>query len=212
MCITIPSSANVKRARQWALWQWLSATPVRLYLSGGGLFLLLALAMDLTIPAPAAGWRQFNLIFAIAPTLILGLLFEDLPRLLKVTPLTYVRFASLFFLLLLTQVAFLVDGLRGMPPGLLYLIGLGLVWGLSLGTLHGLIRFSYAGAAGRALVILYLLLALGLAGLALAIGLSGHWLNRVPVYLWGGVLPFYLLVLLLARLKGRAGQGSPARR
>ncbi len=208
MCITIPSSANVKKARPWSFWQWLSATPRRLYLIGGGLFLCAALGMDLARPSPVAGWRQFNLLLAIAPTLMLGPLFDRLPRLLRVTPLTYVRYVSLFFLLALTQLAFLIDGLRGTSPGLLYLAGLALAWGLSLTTLRGLIGLSYRGDAGRASAILYLLLMIALTGLVLAIGLYGGWLTSLPGYLWGGLLPLQLLVLLLlAYLNGRSRRG-----
>ncbi len=211
MCITIPSSANVKKARQWALWQWLSATPLRLFLIGGGGFLLVALALDLVMPASPGEWRRFNLVFAVAPALMLGPLFAYLPRLLKVTPLTYVRYAALFFLLALTQLAFLFDALMGTPPGLLYLLCLGLFWGLSLWTVRGLFSFSFSGLAARARSILYLLVAIAMTGLVLAAGLYGGWLATPPAYLWIGVLPLHLFVLLLlAYLNGRSRHGSAA--
>jgi hypothetical protein len=197
MCITIPSSANVKQAHQWVVWQWLAASPLRLYLIGGVLLLIVALSAALTIQDTAPGWFQFNLLFALIPCLLLAPLFEYLPGLLKVTPLTYVRFASLFFLLLLTQLLFHATGFLDQAPGLVYLLSLGIFWGLVLLTLKGMLRLSYAGIAGMAAVLFYLLLLAGLFGLLIATGLSSGWLPALPTYAWIGLLPLYLLALLV---------------
>lgn len=197
MCITIPSSANVKKARQWAVWQWLAASPLRLYLIGGALLLSAALAAGLMAPEAAAGWSQFNLLFGVLPCLLLGPVFEYLPRLLKVTPPAYVRFSALFFLLLISQLLFLAGTLWGAAPGLFYLLLLGLFWWLMLSTLKGMLRLSYTGVALMAEALFYLLLIAGAAGLLIAIGLSGGWLSELPPYAWIGLLPFYLFALLV---------------
>ncbi len=207
MCITIPSSANVKRAHQWVVWRWLSASPLRLYLIGGGLMLVAALAGELAGLQMAAGWDQFNLLFALVPVLLLGASFEWMPGLLRVTPLTYVRFSSLFFLLLLSQLLFHADALLGEVPGLFYLLTLGLVWSLSLMTLRGMLRRSYVGLAGMAGSIVHLLLLAGVAGLGIAIGLVGGWLPLLPAYAWIGLAPIYLfafLALIYLTLKGNS--------
>jgi hypothetical protein len=205
MCITIPSSANVSRARQWIVWQWLAASPFRLYLIGGLLMLASLLVGALAGLEVSAGWGQFNLLFAVVPVLLLGVVFEWFPRLLKVTPLTYVRFASLFFLLLLSQLLFYLAALLGQSPGLLYLLVLGLVWGSSLQTLRGMLRLSYTGLAGMAAAIVHLLTLVGVAGLAIAAGLVSGWLSSLPAYAWIGLAPLHLFALLaLLYLRSRA--------
>jgi hypothetical protein len=209
MCITIPSSANVKRAHQWVVWQWLAASPLRLYLIGGVLLLIVALSAALTIPNTAPGWFQFNLLFALIPCLLLAPLFEYLPGLLKVTPLTYVRFASLFFLLLLTQLLFHATGFLGQAPGLLYLLSLGIFWVVVLLTLKGMLNLSFAGIAGMATALFHLLLLAGVVGLLIATGLSSGWLPALPAYAWTGLLPLYLsalLVLVLLRAKAHVAK------
>ncbi|MGD8909677.1 MAG: hypothetical protein PVF13_04105 [Chromatiales bacterium] len=210
MCITIPSSANVKRARQWVVWQWLAASPLRLYLIGGTLLSIAALVVEWVGLEAAAGWSQFNLHFALLPTLLLGVLFEWLPAVLKVTPLTYVRYTSLFFLLLLSQLLFYAGLFWGQSPGLLYLLPLGLVWGISLQTLRGMLKLSYVAVAGIAVAVFYLLLLLGGAGLFIAIGLVGGWRSLMPTYAWAWLIPLYLsalLVLLILHLKTRSARG-----
>jgi hypothetical protein len=202
MCITIPTSVHVKRARRLRLWQWLAATPFRLYLIGGALLLCAALTAGFSAQRVAIGWSQFNLLFAITPCLLLGPVFEFMPRLLKVTPPSYVRFVCPFFLLLLSQLLFLAETLRGAPPGLAYLLVLGLAWVMVLQSLRGMLRFSYAGIAGMAAAIFHLLLA-GIAGLMIAIGLSSGWLPNLPSYAWIGVLPIYLFALLVLPLLHR---------
>jgi hypothetical protein len=209
MCITIPSSANVKRAHQWVIWQWLAASPLRLYLIGGGVLLIVALSMALTIREAVPGWFQFNLLFALIPCLLFAPLFEYLPGLLKVTPLTYVRFASLFFLLLLTQLLFHAAGFLGRAPGLVYLLSLGLFWALVLLTLKGMLRLSFVGIAGMAAALFHLLLLVGIVGLLIATGLSSGWLPALPGYAWTGVSPLYLFVLLVLvflRVKAHAAK------
>ncbi len=209
MCITIPSSANVKQARQWVVWEWLAASPLRLYLIGGGLMLLAALAQRLYGMEMAAGWAQFNLLFALMPTLLLGGAFAWLPPLLKVTPLTYVRFASLFFLLLIVQMLFHADGLLDETPGALYLLPLALAWVTSLSTLRGMLRLSFTGLAPMAAAVLHLLLLAGTAGLLIAVGLVSGRLPSLPAYAWTGVLPLYLfafLVLIYLRIRARSPQ------
>jgi hypothetical protein len=210
MCITIPSSANVKKARQWVVWQWLAASPLRLYLIGGGLLLLAALAQRLVANEMAAGWAQFNLLFALMPTLLLGGVFEWLPSLLKVTPPTYVRFASLFFLLLITQLLFHVSALLDVAPGLLYLLPLGLAWAFYLSTLRGMLRLSFTRLAPMAAAVLHLSLLAGAAGLLIAIGLVTGWLPSLPAYAWTGLLPLYLFAfLVLIYLRVRAVSHQP---
>ncbi len=197
MCITIPSSANVKKSRQWVVWQWLAASAFRLYLIGGALLLTATLAVGSVAQKGAPGWMQFNLLFGIVPCLLLGPVFEYLPRLLKVTPLTYVRFSSLFFLLLLSQLLFLADTLWGRVPGLFYLLPLGLFWGLALLTLKGMLRLSYAGVVAMAEAMFHLLLVAGVAGLLMAGGLISGWLPVLASYAWVGLLPLYLFALLV---------------
>jgi hypothetical protein len=197
MCITIPSSANVKKSRQWVVWRWLAASPLRLYLIGGVLLLIAVLAVGSVAQEAGTAWMQFNLLFGIVPCLLLGPVFEHLPRLLKVTPLTYVRFSSLFFLLLLSQLLFLADTLWGRVPGLFYLLPLGLFWGLALLTLKGMLRLSYAGVVAMAEALFHLLLVAGVAGLLMAGGLISGWLPALMSYAWIGLLPLYLFALLV---------------
>ncbi len=209
MCITIPSSANVKKARQCVVWQWLAASPLRLYLIGGGLMLLALPVQRLAGVEMVAGWAQFNLLFALMPILLLGGVFEWLPPLLKVTPPTYVRFASLFFLLLIAQLLFQADGLLGEAPGPLYLLPLGLAWVVSLSTLRGMLRLSFTRLAPMAATLFHLLLLAGTLGLLIAVGLVGGWLPSLPDYAWMGVMPLYLFAfLVLIYLRARA---EPAR-
>lgn len=204
MCITIPLSANVKKARQWGVWQWLAATPLRLYLIAGLLLSSIALAVELTGLVGAAGWSQFNLLFVLVPCLLLGAVFQWLPGVLKVTPVSYVRYASLFFILLLSQVFFHAAVLRGEVPGLFFLMSLGAAWGLLLRTLRNLLKFSYSAIAGMAAAVFHLLLLAAVAGLLMALGLHGEWLPGLYEHAWIWLMPLYLcalLVLLFLRFK-----------
>jgi hypothetical protein len=211
MCITIPSSANVKRARQWVVWQWLAASPLRLYLIGGTLLSMASLVVERVGLEAATGWSHFNLHFALLPTLLLGVLFEWLPGVLKVTPLTYVRYAFVFFLLLLSQLLFYTGLLWGQTPGLLYLLPLALAWGISLQTLRAMLKLSYVTLAGMAVALFYLLLLLVGAGLFIALGLLGGWQSLISNYAWAGLMPLYLsafLILLILHLKARPARGQ----
>jgi hypothetical protein len=206
MCITIPSSANVKRARQWVVWQWLSASPLRLYLVGGGLLLIVALGVALTGSGEVSAWSHFNFLFALVPLLLLGALFEWLPGLLKVTSPTYVRYASLFFLLLLSQLLFHATALWTGAPGLLYLLSLGVAWIGALLTLRGMLKLSYLPLVSTANLLFYLLSLAAVTGLLIVVGMLAGWLTPLPAYTWGGVMPLYLIalaILLLLRFRPR---------
>ena len=197
MCITIPSSANVNKARPWIVWQWLAASPLRLYLVGGAMLLAVAQAMTLAGIESTEGWGRFNLYFALLPGVLLGRVFSVLPRLLKVTPLSYTRFAFLFFLLVLSQVSFHLYAALDEAQGLFYLLSLGTVWGLSLQAVRGLLRFSYSPSVRSAAVVAYLLAPAAVLGLMTAIGLVAGRFSLLTVNMGFVVLPLYLSVSLV---------------
>lgn len=166
MCITIPSSANVKRARQWVVWQWLTASPLRLLGWGAGVAFLAALLLAQITPSALGNpWVVYNLLFGVTPWLTFGVLFEWAPGRLKVTPPRYARYGLLFFALLLSQLLFQLSSLTRDGAGLVYLLSLGLAWWLALSTLKGLLESSYRPDIGSYWWLYRVILAGGLAAL-----------------------------------------------
>lgn len=170
MCITIPSSANVKRSRQWVLWQWLAATPLRLFLVGGTLYLIAGLLQILLSSDGLTPWSVYNLLMLVLPTLLLGPLLQRLPAILKVTPVSYVRYAVLFFLLTASQILFHGGMLLGEAPGFIYLALLALAWSTGLMFVKGMLAVSYRNDLRLGWTLFYLVLATAAAGLLAGIG------------------------------------------
>ncbi len=120
MCITIPSSPNVARSRSFPLWNRLAATPLRL-LGFASLISLAAWMLMLVLSTTADPlWMAADLVFAILPMGLFGILLRRLPEWLKVTPLGYVSYSILFFLLLTAQLVFHLSILFGAQPGWLF--------------------------------------------------------------------------------------------
>ena len=170
MCITIPSSANVRRARQWAAWRWLAQTPLRLFGFGGVLFLSLALLQVLFSSAGLPVWPAYNLLLLILPALLLGPLLAYLPSRLKVTPIRYVGYAALFFVLLLGQLAFLAARLRGVEPGLTYLLLQALAWSMGLGLFRRMLAGSFRSDLRLGWILYIVVTMAGAAGLLFGFG------------------------------------------
>jgi hypothetical protein len=170
MCITIPSSANVKRARQWAVWHWLAQTPLRLFGFGGMLFLGLALLPIRSSSEGFSVWQVYNLLLLVLPALLLGPLLAYLPAQLKVTPLRYVGYGALFFLLLFGQLAFLVVRLRGVEPGLTYLLLQAMAWSMGLAFFRQMLASSYRSDLRMGWSLWFVVLAAGTAGLVFGLG------------------------------------------
>ncbi len=117
MCITIPSSPNVARSRSFPLWNRLAASPARL-LGFAALLSVLAWSMMWIFSTTADPlWMAADLAFAVLPMGLFGILLSRLPEWLKVTPLGYVNYAILFFLLLTAQLVFHLSILLGAQPG-----------------------------------------------------------------------------------------------
>jgi hypothetical protein len=172
MCITIPSSANVKRARQWVVWQWLTASPLRLLGSGAGAaFLAVLLLFYIAPPGLRNPWTSYNLLFGVIPWLLFGVIFELAPGRLKVTPPRYARYGLLFFVLLLSQLLFHLSSLTHAGVGIAYLLSLWLAWWLALSTMKGLLESSYQPDIGRFQWLYRLILLAGLSALV-----CGLWL------------------------------------
>lgn len=170
MCITIPSSANVKRVRQWAAWHWLAQTPLRLFGFGGVLFLSLALLQMLFTSQGFSFWPAYNLLLLILPAMLLGPLLAYLPARLKVTPLRYVGYAALFFVLLLGQLAFLSACLREVEPGLSYLLLQAMAWSMGLGFFQRMLTGSFRSDLRMGWILYIVVTAAGAAGLLFGFG------------------------------------------
>jgi len=167
MCITIPSSPHVKRARQWVFWQRLTASPMRLLGVGAGLaFIAALLLLHLFPPGLNNLWPSYNLLVCVIPWLLFGVLFEVAPGQLKVTPPRYTRYGLVFFALVLSQLLFHLSSLTKAGVGIAYLLALGLAWWLALSTLKGLLDSSYRPDLGKLLWLYRLLQVMGLAAVA----------------------------------------------
>jgi hypothetical protein len=170
MCITIPSSANVKRSRQWVLWQWLAATPLRLFVFTGALYLTASLLQILLSSGGLTPWSAYNLLFLVLPSLMLGPLLQRLPGILRVTPISYVKYATLFFLLSASQLLFHGALVQGAAPGSIYLTLLALAWSLGLILFKGMLTASYRRDLRLGWALFLLALATGAAGVLVGIG------------------------------------------
>ena len=143
MCITIPSSANVGRSRAFPAWVWLTSSPFKLLTFGGvfGLSLwLLQMALGRTSDWE---WMILNLLFGVAPMFLFGVLLSYLPDWLKVTPLRYVHYGALFFLMSIAQLVFHASLLFAGGPGLVFLGLLLFSWGLVLKYVRQFLSASY---------------------------------------------------------------------
>jgi hypothetical protein len=164
MCITIPSSAHVKRARQWIVWQWLAASPLRLLGFGAAAAFIAGLLHHYVFPGGlSSAWTGYNLLFGVMPWLLFAVSFEFTPGWLKVTPPRYASYGLLFFVLLLSQLLFHLSGMTPGGVGMLYLLSLWLAWAMALSTLKGLLNGSYRRDIAPLRGLYLALLAMGLA-------------------------------------------------
>ncbi|MES9968581.1 MAG: hypothetical protein ABW092_01020 [Candidatus Thiodiazotropha sp.] len=146
MCITIPSSANIASGRQSPLWRWLTDSPVRLLSAGGGISICLGVLVWLFGPAVSAAWQGFNLLFGILPFFLFAQLLSLLPKGLKVTPLRYLAYGSLCFLMLAAQVVFSLSIMLADGPGVTYLLLVMTAWLFLLRVIINFLRSSFVTA------------------------------------------------------------------
>jgi hypothetical protein len=199
MCITIPSSANIGRSRKIPLWHWLTQSPLRLLSAGGVVSLLPALLHGLSVSPVADGWSVFNLLFAILPFFVFALLLAYLPGRLKVTPLRYVGYGSLFFLMLACQLTFHLSILLGGEPGIGYLAVNLIIWLWFIKVFSDFLRSSYVRGRQRCRGLFISLLWGFVVGAAAGIALISGWLATPMIALIAGLsylLPASLFYLL----------------
>jgi hypothetical protein len=100
-------------------------------------------------------WPLFNLMFGILPFFLFALLLDTLPHRLKVTPLRYVTYGSLFFLMLIGQLLFHLSSALSDGPGWVYLVATMLPWVWFLRVFDNFLKTSYLSAqrGNRALFI-----------------------------------------------------------
>ncbi|MCU7810095.1 MAG: hypothetical protein KZQ77_02495 [Candidatus Thiodiazotropha sp. (ex Notomyrtea botanica)] len=146
------------------------------------------------------GWPLYNLLFAILPSILLGPLFAFLPNALRVTAVGYVRTASLFFMIMVSQLTFHTAALLGTTPGVVYLLFLALVWGMIVIYIKGMLTVSYGSAIGLARIIFFLLWLASAAGLVLGVFLLAGWLQALPVSVWVVPLLYSCALLCLTAL------------
>ncbi|MGD8914777.1 MAG: hypothetical protein PVI97_20250 [Candidatus Thiodiazotropha sp.] len=198
MCITIPSSANIDRSRKIPLWHWLTQSPVRLLSAGGGVSLLPALWHSLSVSPMADGWQVFNLLFAILPFFLFALLLAYLPSRLKVTPLRYVGYGSLFFLMLACQLLFHLSILLGEAPGITYFVVNLIAWLWFIKVFGDFLRSSYVRDQKWSRGLFISLLWGIVVGAATGIALISGWLTMPIMALIAGLsylLPASLFLL-----------------
>lgn len=198
MCIAIPPPMGARRRRSNRAWRWLTARPSRLLgLAAVAEGLLLALVLA-TTPSPDGLPPELPWLVVlglILPTATSGLLLERYPAWLRGEPPRYVRYGSLFHLLLWGSLLTAAGTFAGA-----WLVSVGTVllllgWLLGVKTLWHI--YDWAPARQRGLErLMNLDLALGSLGLAAAgAGIVLH----LPRALDAGLL------LLLLTQAGMAG-------
>ncbi|MCU7842799.1 MAG: hypothetical protein KZQ93_03055 [Candidatus Thiodiazotropha sp. (ex Monitilora ramsayi)] len=192
MCITIPSSANVKKARQWLFWQWLSATPLRLFTAGGVLCLAGTVLQAITLGLSPRGWTVYNLLFSVLPILLLGPLLTYLPYTLRVSAVSYVRYVLLFSLLLASQVVFYLVTPSATLAVILYLSLLLPAWIAIILSIKGMQTVSYSSDIGLARTLFYTMVLAGVVGLTAGVGLLLEWPYWMSTAMWS-VVPLYII-------------------
>jgi hypothetical protein len=85
----------------------------------------------------------YDLIYAVLPLLLWGVVFSFMPRWLKVTPLRYVNYGMVFMLMLGSQLAFYLSLLFSDAPGLIYLFLLLIAWAVCLNLVKGFLQSSF---------------------------------------------------------------------
>jgi hypothetical protein len=144
-------------------------------------------------------WSLFNLFFGILPFFVFSLLLNDLPLRLKVTPLRYVTYGSLFFLMLAAQMVFHLSTALGDGPGWVYLAATLLPWIWFLRLFDNFLKTSYlSGQRGSGALFKSLLWGTTCAAVTGVVLISG-WQTITMLALIGGLsylLPgsfFYLV-------------------
>jgi hypothetical protein len=147
----------------------------------------------------ADGWPAFNLLFAILPFFLFALLLAYLPSRLKVTPLRYVGYGSLFFLMLACQLLFHLSIILGGEPGITYLVVNLIAWLWFIKVFSDFLRSSYVRgqkwSRGLFISILWGFVLGGITGIVIISG----WLVTPKIALIAGLsylLPASLFYLL----------------
>jgi hypothetical protein len=147
----------------------------------------------------ADGWPAFNLLFAILPFFLFALLLTYLPSRLKVTPLRYVGYGSLFFLMLTCQLLFHLSIILGGEPGITYLVVNLIAWLWFIKVFSDFLRSSYVRgqkwSRGLFISILWGFVLGGITGIVIISG----WLVTPIIALIAGLsylLPASLFYLL----------------
>ncbi|PVV08750.1 MAG: hypothetical protein B6D77_11345 [gamma proteobacterium symbiont of Ctena orbiculata] len=200
MCITIPSSANIDRNRQLPLWQWLIDSPIRLLSAGGGISICLGLLHWRYGMSVADGWLSFNLLYGVLPFFLFPQLLAYLPSRLKVSPLRYVGYGSLFFLMLAAQLVFYLSIILGDRPGMTYLLLTLMAWLFLLRVILNFLRSSYmTGRLWHRGLLIWLLWGVASGCMAGLFLISGS-ITTAPLSLLAGasyILPASLFYLVL---------------
>lgn len=147
----------------------------------------------------ADGWPVFNLLFAILPFFLFALLLAYLPNRLKVTPLRYVGYGSLFFLMLVCQLLFHLSIILGGEPGITYLVVNLIAWLWFIKVFSDFLRSSYVRGQQWSRGLFISLLWGGVVGAANGIVLISGWLTTPIMALIAGLsylLPASLFCLV----------------
>lgn len=200
MCITIPSSANVGRSRSFPAWVWLTETPVRLLTAAGLFSLLLWLIELLLLQGQSWDWMIFDLMFAILPASLFGAVLSHMPIWLKVTPLRYVNYGMLFFVILATQLVFHLSIIFSGSPGPFYLSLLLITWIACLKLVKNFLSSSFQRRRFIEQALFSLLLGgVSLGALLAVLNLSGALEGQQYYWLAGLSYLLPLVVFLLIR-------------
>jgi uncharacterized protein involved in response to NO len=168
----------------------------------GGLFSLLLWLLSMAFTRlPASEWMVLNLMFGVIPMFAFGLLLHVLPQWLKVTPLRYVSYGALFFLMLASQLVFYLSLMFSEGPGMIYFTLILLSWLLMLKNTKQFFNSSYQ----KSLLIEQGLFITLLFGGSLGVGLFVLQLtgvfSSVPLcWLGGGSYLLPLIALTLFRI------------
>ena len=231
----MPPSPDPELVRKPSFWAVFASAPHRLFLFGGAVQIVLAVALwaallaaraagqPVALPLPDPWLHTFLMVYGIFPYYIFGFLFTVYPRWMRIRPVPATQYVRIFHLLLAGWLLFYVGLLAG---PLLIAAGLAV---LVAGFLHGLASLLavYREAPERGVHerLLNLALTFGLVGLAnfLYATLTGSyrafavarelglWLFLVPVVFTVShrMIPFFSSSVLMNYVMVRPTWGPP---